>query len=203
MQTDISTTPPQAVRRPAWLAAAGWVIALAVLCAVPLLLTADSHKYYIELLSKVMIMAIFALSLQLLIGYTGLVSLGHAAYFAMAAYATAMLAPQGGAGNGWLLMLGAVGAAGLLALVVGAMVLRTRGIYFIMVTLAFAQMVYFVFHDTRIAGGSDGTYIYFRPEFGLFSELPLTVNDPVRFYSLVLAALVVTVALLALLLRSR
>ena len=203
MQTDISTTPPQAVRRPAWLAALGWVIALAVLCAVPLLLTADSHKYYIELLSKVMIMAIFALSLQLLIGYTGLVSLGHAAYFAMAAYATAILAPQSGAGNGWLLMLGAVGAAGLLALVVGAMVLRTRGIYFIMVTLAFAQMVYFVFHDTKIAGGSDGTYIYFRPEFGLFSELPLTVNDPVRFYWLVLAALVVTVAMLALLLRSR
>ena len=126
MQTDISTTPPHAVRRPAWLAAAGWVIALAVLCAVPLLLTADSHKYYIELLSKVMSMAIFALSLQLLIGYTGLVSLGHAAYFAMAAYATAMLAPQGGAGNGWLLMLGAVGAAGLLALVGGAMVLRSE-----------------------------------------------------------------------------
>lgn len=203
MQTDISTTAPQAVRRPAWLAATGWAIALAVLCAAPLLLTADSHKYYIELLSKVMIMAIFALSLQLLIGYTGLVSLGHAAYFAMAAYATAMLAPQGGAGNGWLLMLGAVGAAGALALVVGALVLRTRGIYFIMVTLAFAQMVYFVFHDTKIAGGSDGTYIYFRPEFGLFSELPLTVNDPVRFYWLVLAALVLTVALLALLLRSR
>ncbi|KAI3594654.1 Benzoate ABC transporter, permease protein 2 [Cupriavidus sp. U2] len=203
MQTDISTTAPQPVRRPAWLAALGWILALAVLCAAPLVLTADSHKYYIELLSKVMIMAIFALSLQLLIGYTGLVSLGHAAYFAMAAYATAMLAPQSGAGNGWLLLLGAVGAAGALALVVGTLVLRTRGIYFIMVTLAFAQMVYFVFHDTKIAGGSDGTYIYFRPEFGLFSELPLTVNDPVRFYWLVLAALVLTVALLALLLRSR
>ncbi len=203
MQTDISTPPPQHVRRPAWLAAAGWLIALALLCAAPLVLTADSHKYYIELLSKVMIMAIFALSLQLLIGYTGLVSLGHAAYFAMAAYATAMLAPESGAGNGWLLLLGAVGAAGLLALIVGAMVLRTRGIYFIMVTLAFAQMVYFVFHDTKIAGGSDGTYIYFRPEFGLLSELPLTVNEPVQFYWLVLSALVLTVALLALLLRSR
>lgn len=212
MQSD-STTPStpsapsmpadQEVRRPAWLAAAGWLLALAVLCAVPLVLTADSHKYYVELLSKVMIMAIFALSLQLLIGYTGLVSLGHAAYFAMAAYATAMLAPQSEPGNGWLLLLGAVGAAGLLALVVGALVLRTRGIYFIMVTLAFAQMVYFVFHDTKIAGGSDGTYIYFRPEFGLFSEQPITVNDPVRFYWLVLAALVLTVALLALLLRSR
>lgn len=203
MQSDSDMPPQQDVRRPAWLAAMGWIIALAALCAAPMLLTAESDKYYIELLSKVMIMAIFALSLQLLIGYTGLVSLGHAAYFAMAAYATAMLAPQSGAGNGWLLLLGAVGAAGALALVVGMMVLRTRGIYFIMVTLAFAQMVYFVFHDTKIAGGSDGTYIYFRPEFGLFSELPLTVNDPVRFYWLVLAALVVTVGLLAVLLRSR
>ncbi|GAA0835604.1 branched-chain amino acid ABC transporter permease [Cupriavidus pauculus] len=203
MQTDFSTPSPQPVRRPAWLAAMGWMLALALLCAVPALLTADSDKYYIELLSKVMIMAIFALSLQLLIGYTGLVSLGHAAYFAMAAYATALLAPQSGAGNGWLLMLGAVGAAGALALVVGALVLRTRGVYFIMVTLAFAQMVYFVFHDTKIAGGSDGTYIYFRPEFGLFSARPLTVNEPVQFYWLVLAALVLTVGLLALILRSR
>ena len=144
MHSDSLTPPPQDIRRPAWMAAAGWLVALAVLCAMPMLLTADSHKYYIELLSKVMIMAIFALSLQLLIGYTGLVSLGHAAYFAMAAYATAMLAPESGPGNGWLLLFGAVGAAAALALVVGALVLRTRGIYFIMVTLAFAQMVYFL-----------------------------------------------------------
>lgn len=203
MQPNPSTPPLQDVRRPPWLAALGWLAALAVLAIAPLLLTADSHKFYIELLSKVMIMAIFALSLQLLIGYTGLVSLGHAAYFAVAAYATAMLAPEGGAGNGWLLMLGAIGAAGVLALVVGALVLRTRGVYFIMVTLAFAQMVYFVFHDTKIAGGSDGTYIYFRPEFDVLRDRPLTVNDPVQFYWLVLVALVVTVAGLALLLRSR
>ena len=205
MTTTTNPANPAATpsrRRLAW-TVVGWLVAFAVLASLPLVLTAESHKFYIELLSKVMIMAIFALSLQLLIGYTGLVSLGHAAYFAMSAYATAMLAPESGAGNGWLLMLGGVGAAGALALVVGALVLRTRGIYFIMVTLAFAQMVYFVFHDTKIAGGSDGTYIYFRPEFGLFSELPLTVNDPVRFYWLVLGALVLTVALLALLLRSR
>jgi branched-chain amino acid transport system permease protein len=181
MHSDSLTPPPQDIRRPAWMAAAGWLVALAVLCAMPMLLTADSHKYYIELLSKVMIMAIFALSLQLLIGYTGLVSLGHAAYFAMAAYATAMLAPESGRAMAgcccsapwarrprWRWWL--------------ARSLRTRGIYFIMVTLAFAQMVYFVFHDTKIAGGSDGTYIYFRPEFGLFSARPVTVNDPVQFY---------------------
>ncbi|MGY2486410.1 branched-chain amino acid ABC transporter permease [Cupriavidus sp. CP313] len=181
----------------------GWLVAFAVLAALPLLLTADSNKFYIELLSKVMIMAIFALSLQLLIGYTGLVSLGHAAYFAMAAYATAILAPQAGPGNGWLLLAGALAASALLALVVGALVLRTRGVYFIMVTLAFAQMVYFVFHDTKIAGGSDGTYIYFRPEFPVPGEHLLTVNDPTHFYWLVWTGLVLTVAVLALVLRSR
>lgn len=197
--SDLAAPP----RRPAWLAALGWVAALALLVAAPFVLTADSHKFYIELLSKVMIMAIFALSLQLLIGYTGLVSLGHAAYFAIAAYATAMLAPQGEAGNGWLLLLGALGASALLALAVGALVLRTRGVYFIMVTLAFAQMVYFVFHDTGIAGGSDGTYIYFRPEFGLLSERPVSIAEPVAFYWFVLGALVVSLAGLAMLLRSR
>ena len=82
--------------RPAWPAVLAWLVALGALARLPPLLDGDAGKFYIELLSKVMIMAIFALSLQLLIGYTGLVSLGHAAYFAAAAYATAMLAPQSG-----------------------------------------------------------------------------------------------------------
>ncbi|NUO89103.1 MAG: branched-chain amino acid ABC transporter permease [Cupriavidus sp.] len=196
-------TRGHAARNATLATALGWLVAFAVLAALPLLLTADSHKFYIELLSKVMIMAIFALSLQLLIGYTGLVSLGHAAYFAMAAYATAMLAPQGGPGNGWVLLAGALAASAALALVVGALVLRTRGVYFIMVTLAFAQMVYFVFHDTKVAGGSDGTYIYFRPEFPVPGERLLTVNDPMHFYWLVWLGLVATVAVLMLVLRSR
>ncbi|MCT9118731.1 branched-chain amino acid ABC transporter permease [Cupriavidus gilardii] len=180
-----------------------WAIAFAVLAGLPLALGGEGNKFYIDLLSKVMIMAIFALSLQLLIGYTGLVSLGHAAYFATAAYATAMLAPQSEPGNGWWLLVAAVAAAAVLALLVGMLVLRTRGIYFIMVTLAFAQMVYFIFHDTKIAGGSDGTYIYFRPEFGVFGARPLGIDDPVHFYWLVLGALIFTVAALAMVLRSR
>ncbi|WP_454731410.1 MULTISPECIES: branched-chain amino acid ABC transporter permease [Cupriavidus] len=186
-----------------WRGGLGWLALFALLAALPLLLGEQGQRFYIELLSKVMIMAIFALSLQLLIGYAGLVSLGHAAYFAVAAYATAMLAPQAGPGNGWLLLLGALAAAAALALVVGALVLRARGVYFIMVTLAFAQMVFFVFHDTRIAGGSDGTYIYFRPEFDLLGARPFDVNDVAHFYWLVLGALVLTVAGLALVLRSR
>ncbi|WP_083384101.1 branched-chain amino acid ABC transporter permease [Cupriavidus sp. USMAHM13] len=189
--------------RPAWPAVLAWLVALGALAWLPPLLDGDAGKFYIELLSKVMIMAIFALSLQLLIGYTGLVSLGHAAYFAAAAYATAMLAPQSGPGNGWLLMAAAMAAAAMLALLVGMLVLRTRGIYFIMVTLAFAQMVYFVFHDTKLAGGSDGTYIYFRPEFGLPGGRVLNVDGAAAFYWLVLAALAATVAMLAQLLRSR
>lgn len=180
-----------------------WFVVFAILATVPFVLSAEGQKFYVELLSKVMIMAIFALSLQLLIGYTGLVSLGHAAYFATAAYATALLAPQAGPGNGWLLLGAAVGAAGMLALLVGMLVLRTRGIYFIMVTLAFAQMVYFVFHDTGIAGGSDGMYIYFRPEFPLFGTRPFEVNDTAHFYWLVLGGLLLTVAILAMVLRSR
>jgi branched-chain amino acid transport system permease protein len=199
MDTKLSPAPSHGNARVAF----AWLVAFAVLASLPLLLTADSHKFYIELLSKVMIMAIFALSLQLLIGYTGLVSLGHAAYFAAAAYATAMLAPESGPGNGWLLLAGALGAAAALAMLVGMLVLRTRGVYFIMVTLAFAQMVYFVFHDTKIAGGSDGTYIYFRPEFPVPGVRQLTVNDPSHFYWMVWAAMGVTVVVLALLLRSR
>jgi len=198
----MTTTDTRSHARLAW-TSAGWLVALAVLAWLPLVLTADSHKFYVELLSKVMIMAIFALSLQLLIGYTGLVSLGHAAYFAAAAYATAILAPQAGPGNGWLLLGASLAAAGGLALVVGALVLRTRGVYFIMVTLAFAQMVYFVFHDTGIAGGSDGTYIYFRPEFMLPDGTLVGVADPMRFYWFVLLALVLTLGVLAMLLRSR
>jgi branched-chain amino acid transport system permease protein len=201
METTMITSPRLGPRLQ--LAGLAWLAAFALLAALPMLLASGGDKFYIELLSKVMIMAIFALSLQLLIGYTGLVSLGHAAYFAMAAYATAMLSPENGPGNGWVLMAAAMAAAGLLAFCVGALVLRTRGVYFIMVTLAFAQMIYFVFHDTALAGGSDGTYIYFRPEFGLFGDRLFDVNNAVHFYWLVLGGLAATVAALALILRSR
>ena len=110
-----------------------------------------------------MIMAIFAMSLDLLVGYTGLVSFGHAAYFGVAAYAVALLSPKFAAASFWLTLPAAIVAAALSAFVIGLFVLRTKGVYFIMVTLAFAQMVYFVFHDTKLGGGSDGIYLNFKP----------------------------------------
>ena len=125
-------------------------------------------KFYVDLMVTTMILAIFALSLELLVGRTGLVSFGHAAFFGIAAYATALLAPQAAAASiAWLLpaVLGdhRAGRRSRSA----RLSLRTRGIYFIMVTLAFAQMAYFVFHDMKFAGGSDGLYLYVKPVLAL------------------------------------
>ncbi|HKO66431.1 MAG TPA: branched-chain amino acid ABC transporter permease [Burkholderiaceae bacterium] len=161
------------------------------------------EKYYIDLVVKVMILSVFALSLELLVGQTGLVSFGHAAFFGIGAYTAALLSPQSGPASFWLLLPAAIAAAGLYALAVGALSLRTRGIYFIMVTLAFAQMAYYVFHDTRVGGGSDGIYLYFRPQIAIGATTLLDLGSPVVFYFFVLVALMLTFVLLASLQRSR
>ena len=146
--------------------------------------------FYIQLGAKIMIMAIFALSLDLLVGHTGLVSLGHAAYFGLAAYALAMISPRYEAANLWLTLPAAMAAAALAALVIGFLVVRTAGIYFIMVTLAFAQMLYSLFHDTKLGGGSDGVYIQVRPELTLWGFKPLDLENPTQFYYFVLIMLI-------------
>ena len=177
--------------------AAGLVplLVLALLAVVPFTV----GDYVQDLVVKILILGVFALSLELLVGTTGLVSLGHAAFLGIGAYATVLASPQDGAGSLPLLVALAMGSAGLYALFVGALSLRTRGVYFIMVTLAFAQMAYFVFHDTKLGGGSDGIYLYFRPAL----EGVLDLKDRTAFYYLALAALAATYGLLALLLRSR
>jgi branched-chain amino acid transport system permease protein len=107
-----------------------------------------------------------------------------------------------GASLDWLLPL-AMGAAALYALVVGALSLRTRGVYFIMVTLAFAQMAYFVVHDTKAAGGSDGIFLYSKPVLAVGGQTVLDLGQRLPFFYAVLAALVATYAFIALLLGSR
>ena len=174
------------------------IAALVLLCLPSALL-----PYAQGLVAKIMVYAVFALSLELLVGTTGLVSLGHAAFLGIGAYVTVLAAPESG-GNAliWLMPLAMVAAA-VYAIAVGLLSLRTQGVYFIMVTLAFAQMAYFVFHDTKLAGGSDGLYLYVRPVLGLGS---ITLLDPAKgkqLYLLVWAVLVATYALLAMLTRSR
>ena len=163
------------------------LVALVLLALFPLV----STTFYLQLGAKIMIMAIFALSLDLLVGHAGLVSLGHAAYFGVAAYALALISPKYEAANLWLTLPAAMGAAALAALIIGALVVRTGGVYFIMVTLDFAQMIYAVFHDTKIAGGSDGIYIAVRPELNVAGFKPLNLENPAEFYYLVLILLVV------------
>ena len=153
-----------------------------LLAAFPLI----GSTFYIQLGAKIMIMAIFAMSLDLLVGHTGLVSLGHAAYFGLAAYMLALITPKYEAASLWLTLPVAIVAAAAAALVIGFLVVRTGGVYFIMVTLAFAQMLYSLFHDTKLGGGSDGIYINIRPELIVGSIKPLDLEDPVQFYYLVL-----------------
>jgi len=162
----------------------------------------SGSDYYTGLAVKIMIYAIFALSLQLLVGGAGLVSLGHAAFFGIGAYVAALLSPESEAAGLWWLLPAALLAAAAYALVTGALALRTRGVYFIMVTLAFSQMAYYVFHDTKIGGGSDGIYLYFRPELSLGGWMPFDLSNGSTFYFFVLACLALAWGFLALLRRS-
>ncbi len=175
------------------------VVATLVLAVLPLFLS----PYLQDLLLKIAIYAIFALSLELLVGATGLISLGHAAFFGIAAYITVLASSDSSASSiGWLLPLSMLGAGGY-ALVVGALSLRTKGVYFIMVTLAFAQMAYFIFHDTAIGGGSDGIFMAIRPALQLGDYTLIDLEKPLHLYFLVIACLLATYAFLAMIQRSR
>jgi branched-chain amino acid transport system permease protein len=158
--------------------------------------------FYTELVTKVMILAIFALSLDLLVGCTGLVSFGHAAFYGIGAYTLGLLAPKYEAANLWLTLPAAVLAAGVAALAVGVFVVRVKGIYFIMVTLAFAQMFYFVFHDTKFGRGSDGISMNFKPVAAIGGVTPFDLANSTHVYYFVLVLLVAVFGFLRLVLRS-
>jgi branched-chain amino acid transport system permease protein len=155
--------------------------------------------FYTQMVTRMMILAIFAMSLDLLQGVTGLVSLGHAAYFGLAGYALAFLTPAGEAVSLWWTLPLAVLGSGLAALVIGFFVVRTQGIYFIMVTMAFAQMVFYLFFDNRMLGGSDGLYVNFKPDLALFGWSPFSWwsldNKLTLYYFTLIAMLLVYVFL--------
>jgi branched-chain amino acid transport system permease protein len=173
-----------------------------VLLVLLLTLPWFAPPYYVELIAKILVFAIFAMSLDLLIGFTGLVSFGHAAFFGIAAYSLVLLTPHAGAVSLWIALPVAALAAAVAAFVIGLFVLRTRGVYFIMVTLAFAQMVFSLFHDTKIGGGSDGVFLNSRPDASLFGFTPFDLANGVHAYYFVVAMLALTFLLLERVLRS-
>jgi len=179
------------------------VVALGMATALLALLPAMAPPYYLELGTYALIYGMLALSLQLLVGCTGLVSLGHAAFYGLAAYTVYLITPPGRGLSILLTLPLAMIAAGLAALLVGALSLRTRGFFFLMVTLAFGQMLFFLFHDTKLGGGTDGAFLA-RPLLGAFDwQLPLTRRQrPYAVYYVALAQLIAMFVGLVLLLRS-
>lgn len=180
---------------------AAWLLPAACLAAA-IALPFVVPTYYVQFVGKAFIMGMLAMALNLVVGYGGLVSVCHAAFFGLSGYVLALSSPGYDAASLLTTLPLAVLAAAAAALVIGALALRTRGVYFIMVTLAFGEMLFYLFHDTKIAGGSDGAFINARPEIAAGGRLLLDLNKPVSFYFVVLACLVGVIALLTMLVRS-
>src|SRR5436305_13280655 len=143
---------------------------IAVLALVPIYAAAGGNTFMISLFTRIVILAIAALSLNLIMGFGGMVSFGHAAYLGIGGYAVGILAKEGIA-SGFVQWPVAIAAAALYALIVGALSLRTRGVYFIMITLAFAQMIYYVAIGLDRYGGDHGLTIHHRSQFGTLVKL--------------------------------
>jgi len=168
---------------------ATWVV-LAVALAFPL---ASPESYYLSFASRIFVYALAATSLNLALGYGGMISFGHAAFVGTGAYVSSIFLAEGVA-SAWIGWPAAVAAAALAALAIGAVSLRTRGVYFIMITLAFAQMMFFLVNSMKAYGGDEGLSLPARVT-GLAGD--------VAFYYVALAALASAVYGLHRLARSR
>lgn len=168
--------------RDAWLAAA----AVAVLAALPFVLS----SYYLALATKMLIIAVFAMSLDVLLGYTGLPSLGHAAFFGVAGYAAGLLTVRAG-WNAWAAFPAALAAGAAMGALFGLLAVRALGSYFLMITLALAQVLWgLAFGWRSLTGGDDG-----------LSNVPKPAL-PMPFYYFVLVAVVLATVLLVCIVRS-
>jgi branched-chain amino acid transport system permease protein len=161
-------------------------VALLALALVPVLAALVNQPFYLDLFRRIMIFAIAAVSLDLILGYGGMVSFGHAAYLGIGAYAVAVPALYG-VHSAWVQWPLAMGLSALAALVIGAVCLRTSGVYFIMITLAFAQMLYYVGISVEEWGGDDGLRLARRSQLGVGLDLA----DAHVFYYVVLVILAV------------
>jgi len=169
-----------------------------VLLALPPLVIALGQPFYLDLVRRIMILAIAAVSLNLILGYGGLVSFGHAAYLGIGAYAVGILGFYG-VTNGWIQWAVAITASALVALAIGAVSIRTSGIYFIMITLAFTQMLYYLGISIAEFGGDDGMRLKAKSQFAGLVDL----NDPVAFYYVVLLLMLLAVFLTYKIVKSR
>jgi branched-chain amino acid transport system permease protein len=170
------------------------------LVVLPGLLVAVGQEFYLGLLTRILIYALAATSLNLILGYGGMVSFGHAAFLGIGGYAVAIAAHHG-IGSAWVAWTIALGTVALLATVMGAISLRTQGVHFLMITLALAQMVYYVFVSMRGYGGDDGLSMSRRSGFGWEAWWP--TRGDIGFYYLALVLLAVALLFVHRLIQSR
>src|SRR3954467_15298747 len=154
------------------------VALIAIMALLPVYAAATGNTFTMTLFTRIIILAIAAVSLNLIMGFGGMVSFGHAAYLGIGGYVVGILAKEG-INSGFVQWPMALAMSALFALVVGALSLRTRGVYFIMITLAFAQMIYYVAVGLDRYGGDDGMTIYKRSQFGDWINL---TNRTVFYY---------------------
>ena len=171
-----------------------------ILIAVIILVLPPFVSPYIRsMIVKILIYSIFALSLNLIFGYTGLLSLGHAAYYGTGAYVAAILMQQVGIDNFWLLLIAGIVAATICAIVFGVIALRVSGIYFLLVTLAIGELLHSVAIRWRtVTGGSDGIVGITYPHLGL----PLITLNSFSFYYLVFIIFIACYFILDLIVKS-
>lgn len=159
---------------------------LVAACALPFALEAVDAVYYVGIATRILVFALAATSLNLIVGYGGMVAFGHAAFLGLGAYTVAILASHGIA-SAWLAWPAAIAVASFASLLVGLVSLRTRGVYFIMITLAFAQMLYYLVISLKAYGGDDGLPLATRSALA-----PLDLADDRQLYLVALAVLAAT-----------
>ncbi len=188
------------IRNFAWRSARGVVALLVILllALVPVYSGATGEPYFMTLFLRIMIFALAALSLAFILGYGGMVSFGHALYLGVGAYSVGILSFHG-ITAGWMHLATACVVSALVAVLTGLVCLRTSGMAFIMITLAFAQMFFFLMVSLRFYGGDDGLTIGRRSDFGAW----LDIRDTRQFYYAVFALLMVSLYFGALFVHSR
>jgi len=176
---------------PASVSGRSYAALLLVLAAAPFILEWIDQPFYLDLLSRALILGIAAVSLNLILGFGGMVSLGHAAYIGIGAYCVGIPSYYDYY-NGWLHMALALSVSASFALVTGAISLRTKGVYFIMITMAFSQMVYFTFLSLEEYGADDGLVIYSRSEFPAWLSMDSSTSLYYWIFAVLLLALFFT-----------
>ena len=173
-------------------------VLLLIAITFPLVMQSLDQVYYVTMASRILIYALAATSLNLVLGFGGMISFGHAAFVGAGAYTASVMIVEG-LPSAWIGWPFAMAVSALLALIIGAISLRTRGVYFIMITLAFAQMIYYLTISMKAYGGDEGLTLTQRASLGFGLDL----TDDITFYYIVLAILSVVIYLIARLVDAR